>query len=66
MTGGPAQVSMAAALEPGDFVFARGKSWIVEWAEKAGSVQTLHLVSCEDDSQGAHTPREIAETTLVM
>ena len=36
----------------GDFVFARGKSWIVERAEKAGSVQTLHLVSCEDDSQG--------------
>jgi len=24
--------------EPGDFVFARGKSWIVERAEEAGSV----------------------------
>lgn len=36
----------------GDFVFARGKSWIVEGAEKAGAVRTLHLVSCEDDSQG--------------
>ncbi len=43
---------IAAAPEQGDFVFARGKSWIVERAEKIGPVQTLHLVSCEDESQG--------------
>ncbi|HTV33202.1 MAG TPA: DISARM system SNF2-like helicase DrmD [Methylocella sp.] len=36
----------------GDFLIARGKSWIVERAERTGPVQTLHLVSCEDDSQG--------------
>jgi hypothetical protein len=36
----------------GDFVVARGKSWIVERAERTGPVNTLHLVSCEDDSQG--------------
>jgi hypothetical protein len=52
MTGSSAQGQKGAAPEEGDFVFARGKSWIVERAEKAGSVQTLHLVSCEDDSQG--------------
>jgi hypothetical protein len=39
-----------AEPEAGDFVAVRGKSWIVERAEKAGPVQTLHLVSCEDDS----------------
>ncbi len=44
--------SIVTHPEPGDFVFARGKSWIVERAERAGSVPTLHLVSCEDDSQG--------------
>ena len=52
MGGRAATGQMPAAPEPGDFVFARGKSWIVERAEKAGSVPTLHLVSCEDDSQG--------------
>ncbi len=36
----------------GDFLIARGKSWIVENAEQTGPVQTLRLVSCEDDSQG--------------
>ncbi len=36
----------------GDFLIARGKSWIVERAERIGPVPTLHLVSCEDDSQG--------------
>jgi SNF2 family DNA or RNA helicase len=51
-TGCSARGQKGAAPEEGDFVFARGKSWIVERAEKAGSVQTLHLVSCEDDSQG--------------
>ena len=44
--------SAFAGPQAGDFVAVRGKSWIVERAEKAGSVQTLHLVSCEDDSQG--------------
>jgi ERCC4-related helicase len=38
--------------EIGDFLIARGKAWIVEKAASAGPVQTLHLVSCEDDSQG--------------
>ena len=52
MTVSSAAGQIAAAPEPGDFVFARGKSWIVERAEKTGPVQTLHLVSCEDDSQG--------------
>ena len=52
MNASSAQGRKGAAPEQGDFVFARGKSWIVERAEKAGSVQTLHLVSCEDDSQG--------------
>jgi ERCC4-related helicase len=47
-----AERPIVAPPEPGDFVFARGKSWIVERAEEAGSVPTLHLVSCEDDSQG--------------
>jgi hypothetical protein len=46
MDGRAATGQMPAAPEPGDFVFARGKSWIVEQAEKAGSVPTLHLVSC--------------------
>jgi SNF2 family DNA or RNA helicase len=36
----------------GDFLIARGKSWIVERAERTGPVRTIHLVSCEDDSQG--------------
>ena len=36
----------------GDFLFARGKAWIVEKIEQTASVQTMHLVSCEDDSQG--------------
>jgi len=36
----------------GDFLTTRGKSWIVERVESVGPVQTLHLVSCEDDSQG--------------
>jgi ERCC4-related helicase len=40
------------APHPGDFVIARGKSWIVERAERTGPINTLHLVSCEDDSQG--------------
>ncbi len=44
--------SIAADPEAGDFVRVRGKSWIVERVEKAGPVRTLHLVSCEDDSQG--------------
>ena len=52
MVGSATAGPIAEAPEPGDFVFARGKSWIVERAEKAGSVPTLHLVSCEDDSQG--------------
>ena len=52
MTRSSTAGKIAAEPEQGDFVFARGKSWIVESTEKARSVQTLHLVSCEDDSQG--------------
>jgi hypothetical protein len=52
MTRSSTAGKIAAEPEQGDFVFARGKSWIVESTEKAGSVQTVHLVSCEDDSQG--------------
>jgi hypothetical protein len=52
MGGRAAVEQMPAAPEPGYFNFARGKSWIVERAERAGSVPTLHLVSCEDASQG--------------
>jgi SNF2-related domain len=47
-----AERSIVPEPQAGDFVSARGKAWIVERAEKAGSVPTLHLVSCEDDSQG--------------
>lgn len=36
----------------GDFLIARGKSWLVENDGRTGPVSTLHLVSCEDDSQG--------------
>lgn len=36
----------------GDFLIARGKSWLVENDDRTGPVPTLHLVSCEDDSQG--------------
>lgn len=48
-------VSRAPSLsEPGagDFVIARGKSWIVERTERTDTIEILHLVSCEDDSQG--------------
>lgn len=37
----------AADPDAGDFILARGKSWIVERAERTGPLQTLHLVSCE-------------------
>ncbi|WP_442755896.1 DISARM system SNF2-like helicase DrmD [Methylocystis sp. JAN1] len=38
--------------QTGDFFVARGKSWIVESVERTGSVETIRLASCEDDSQG--------------
>ncbi|MGT2503858.1 DISARM system SNF2-like helicase DrmD [Bradyrhizobium guangxiense] len=38
--------------EVGSFISVRGKTWIVEGAEKKGPVQALTLISCEDDSQG--------------
>lgn len=41
--------------QAGDVILGRGKSWIVERTEEAESVQTLHLVSCEDNSQGGNT-----------
>ncbi len=36
----------------GSFVTVRGKTWIVERSEQKGSVHTISLISCEDDSQG--------------
>src|SRR5258708_16081419 len=36
----------------GAFVKVRGKTWIVEGSEKRGPVQSVTLISCEDDSQG--------------
>ncbi|MGJ5152781.1 DISARM system SNF2-like helicase DrmD [Bradyrhizobium sp. HKCCYLR1023] len=36
----------------GSFLKVRGKSWIVEGTEKRGPVQSVTLISCEDDSQG--------------
>ena len=44
--------SPAHAPVTGDFIVTRGKSWIVERSEQTGPIQTLHVVSCEDDSQG--------------
>jgi SNF2 family DNA or RNA helicase len=52
MTDSATKSSIVSHPEAGDFVAVRGKSWIVERVEKTGPVQTLHLVSCEDDSQG--------------
>lgn len=53
MTSGAANVTSSKTLPAiGDFLIARGKSWIVEGAEHIGPISTLHLVSCEDDSQG--------------
>ena len=52
MTESATESSIVADPEAGDFVAVRGKSWIVERAERIGPLQTFHLVSCEDDSQG--------------
>ena len=52
MTESPTESSIVADPVAGDFVAVRGKSWIVEGAEKTGPLQTFHLVSCEDDLQG--------------
>lgn len=38
--------------EVGSFVTVRGKTWIVEGAERRVAVDVVNLISCEDDSQG--------------
>ncbi|WP_316229216.1 DISARM system SNF2-like helicase DrmD [Bradyrhizobium sp. SZCCHNR1070] len=48
---------MIGTLKPampqiGSFLKVRGKSWIVEGAERRGPVDVVTLISCEDDSQG--------------
>jgi ERCC4-related helicase len=48
---------MIGSLKPampqiGSFLKVRGKSWIVEGAERRGLVDVVTLISCEDDSQG--------------
>jgi ERCC4-related helicase len=48
---------MIGSLKPampqiGSFLKVRGKSWIVEGAERRGPVDVVTLISCEDDSQG--------------
>jgi len=40
-------------FKSGDFLIASGKSWIVHRTESAGSLATLQLFSCQEDSQGA-------------
>jgi SNF2 family DNA or RNA helicase len=52
MNDGTIEVSPASFPQVGSFVTVRGKAWIVEGAEQRGRVQTLTLISCEDDSQG--------------
>jgi SNF2 family DNA or RNA helicase len=52
MKDGAAETLRSSVPQVGSFVNVRGKTWIVEGAEKRGSVQALSLISCEDDSQG--------------
>jgi ERCC4-related helicase len=52
MKGGTIGTSWSSIPQVGSFVTVRGKTWIVEGAEKRGPVQALSLISCEDDSQG--------------
>ncbi len=50
--GNAIKTSSSAPPATGDFIVVRGKFWIVEKTEQIGPVETLRLVSCEDDSQG--------------
>ena len=52
MNDGTIEISPPSIPQVGSFVTVRGKAWIVEGAEQRGPVQTLTLISCEDDSQG--------------
>ncbi|WP_316226737.1 DISARM system SNF2-like helicase DrmD [Bradyrhizobium sp. SZCCHNS3052] len=46
-------VAAASSIpQVGSFLKVRGKSWIVERAERRGPVDVVTLISCEDDSQG--------------
>ncbi|OMI09268.1 hypothetical protein BSN85_17190 [Bradyrhizobium brasilense] len=52
MKDGTIETSRSTIPQVGCFVTVRGKTWIVEGAEKKGPVEALTLISCEDDSQG--------------
>jgi hypothetical protein len=52
MNDGAIGTSGPSLPEVGSFISVRGKTWIVEGTKKTGPVQTLSLISCEDDSQG--------------
>ena len=52
MNDGTIETSTPSISQVGSSVTVRGKAWIVEGAEQRGPVQTLNLISCEDDSQG--------------
>lgn len=52
MKDGVIGVSKPSLPQVGSFVKVRGKTWIVDGSEKRGPVQSVTLISCEDDSQG--------------
>jgi ERCC4-related helicase len=52
MKDGVIGVSKPSLPQVGSFVNVRGKTWIVDGSEKRGPVQSVTLISCEDDSQG--------------
>ncbi len=53
MVRASAIVAAASSIpQVGSFLKVRGKSWIVERAERRGPVDVVTLISCEDDSQG--------------
>src|SRR5579864_8714294 len=52
MKDGVIGVSKPSLPQVGSFVKVRGKTWIVEGSETRGPVQSVTLISCEDDSQG--------------
>ena len=43
---------MSSVVQPGDFLHARSKTWLVEDARAVGNLAVLDLVSAEDNSQG--------------
>ncbi|WP_315812474.1 DISARM system SNF2-like helicase DrmD [Bradyrhizobium sp. SZCCHNR2028] len=52
MKDGAIPTSRFSFPQVGSFLKVRGKSWIVEGAERRGTVDVVTLISCEDDSQG--------------